>query len=338
MKVTIKDVANLAGVSDTAVSLAFKKKSRISSKTRELILKVAGELNYTPNLAAKNLRSGSSNTIGFIVNDITNPFYALMLKEAERSLEKAGFDMFVASSGWNAAKELKLIDKMLQMRVQGIIICFCEKGYESLKALDRYNLPHIAVDSYPHCYKGSYVANDFKACGRMMAHHFLEIGAQKPGILNADESMKNFSAFRKIFNSFKETLEKNGLKILKKNIMSAGLNIEAGRKAFEKSVENNFDADAIFCANDLCALGFIDAAEAAGIRTGKDIAVAGIDDIEISSFSKLSLTSIRQPYSLIVQEAVTNLLEHISSSKKTVKKELKPELIIRKTTSEFVKQ
>jgi len=322
-------------VSDTAVSLAFKDNSRISSKTRELVLKAAKESNYTPNLAAKNLRSGKSNTIGFIVNDIANPFYALMLKEAEKSLEKAGFDMFAASSGWDAGKELKLIEKMLQMRVQGIIVCFCEKGNESLKVLDKYNLPHIAVDSYPDYYKGSYIANDFKACGRIMAEHFIEIGVKRPGILDADESMKNFSAFRKIFNSFKNNLDAKGLKISKKNIISAGLSIEAGRKAFGQSKINNFDADAVFCANDLCALGFMEAAENSGIKIGKDIAVAGIDDIDISSFSKLSLTSIRQPYSAIAQEAVSNLLIYISSSKKQVKKELKPELVIRKTTSVF---
>lgn len=336
MKVTIKDVARLAGLSDTAVSLAFKEKSRLSDKTREIVLRVARELNYTPNLAAQNLRSGKSNTIGFIVNDITNPFYASMLKDAENSLEKSGYEMFAASSGWDAEKELKLIEKMLQMRVEGIIICFCEKGKQSYTMLNTYNLPHIAVDSYPDYYKGSYIANDFESCGRIMAEHFIEIGSKRPGILNADASMENFSAFRKIFDSFKDTLVKGGLKVLKKNIISAGLNVEAGRKAFELSTKNDFNADALFCANDLCALGFMEAAENAGIIIGKDIAVAGIDDIDISSFSKISLTSIRQPHSLIVKEAVSNLLNNLSPSEKRVKKELKPELIVRNSTSEFL--
>jgi LacI family transcriptional regulator len=335
MKATIDDVAKQAGVSNTSVSLAFQENSRISEKTRKVILKAARELNYAPNLAAKNLRYGKSNTIGFIVNDISVPFYSMMIKDAEGALEKSGFEMFPVSSGWNPEKEVKIIEKMIQMRVQGIIICLCEKNRKSIDLMNQYSIPHIAVDSYPDFYCGSYIANDFAACGRLMADHFINIGAERPGIINADKSMLEFSAFRKIFESFEKRLSDISLKVSEKNHIKAGLNIEAGKKAYEIAGSNGFDADAVFCANDLTALGFIEAAEKNGQKAGIDFAIAGIDDIEVSSFSKLSLTSIRQPYGKIAEQAVASLIDKISNSETVVKKELQPELIVRKTTSNF---
>ena len=97
MKTSIKDIAREAGVSDTAVSLAFKGSSRITEQTREKIFATAKRLRYVPNSAAQNLRSGKTNTIGFIVNDISNPFYSLMIKEAEEKLnrgEKVNWEEF----------------------------------------------------------------------------------------------------------------------------------------------------------------------------------------------------------------------------------------------------
>ena len=98
LKTTIKDVAFRAGVSDTTVSLAFQSDSRISDRTRAKVLSAASELSYTPNLAAKNLRNGTSRTIGFIVNDITNPFYLQMLRKAEDIALRHGYSVIFAGS------------------------------------------------------------------------------------------------------------------------------------------------------------------------------------------------------------------------------------------------
>jgi LacI family transcriptional regulator len=112
--ITIKDIAREAGVSDTTVSLVFNGSDRISIETKTKVLETARKLNYVPNTAAKNLRMGKTNTIGFIVNDITNPFYSLMIKEAELQLNSIGFDMLVASSNWDIDREIKLIEKMMK--------------------------------------------------------------------------------------------------------------------------------------------------------------------------------------------------------------------------------
>jgi DNA-binding LacI/PurR family transcriptional regulator len=339
MKATIKDIANEAGVSDTAVSLAFQGNERVGAETKKRIFAAARKLKYVPNSAAQNLRSGKTNAVGFIVNDITNPFYSLMLKEAEEKLNSIGLELFIASSNWDIDREVKLIEKMIQMRVQGLIICFCEKGTKSIELLNSFSVPHIAVDSYPVFYKGNFMANDFEVCGRMVAEHLYEIGCRNPGIVNADKRMVEFSAFKKTFAAFKQYFHEKGIAVKKKNTVEAGLTIDAGKKAVELLKGKSFDADAFFCANDLCAMGFMEAAEQNGLKIGKDIALVGIDDIPHSSFAKISLTSVRQPYTAIACGAAEFISECIvKGNKRKLKKELKPELIKRNSTYSFSKK
>ncbi|MFA6103611.1 MAG: LacI family DNA-binding transcriptional regulator [Victivallaceae bacterium] len=339
MKTTINDVAHEAGVSGTAVSLALQGNARVGEETQKRIFAAIRKLNYVPNSTAQNLRSGKTNTVGFIVNDITNPFYSLMLKEAEHKLNSMGLEMFIASSNWNINREVKLIEKMIQMRVQGIIICFCEKGTKTIELLDSFSVPYVAVDSYPEFYKGNFIANDFEICGRMVAEHFYEIGCRNPGIINADKSMMEFSAFKRIFTAFKQFFSEKGIAVKNKNIVEAGLTLEAGKKALKSLKLNSYDADAFFCANDLCAMGFMEAAEYAGIVIGKDIALAGIDDLPLSSFAKISLTSVRQPYAAIAYKAAEVISGYIKEGNKiNLHEELKPELIKRNSTILYSQQ
>ena len=106
---TIRDIAKEAGVSDTTVSLAFMQGSRISKNTRQRVLKIAKSLNYFPNRLARDLRYGKSKTIGFIVTDITDPFYSRMIRSAEKISLKLGYDILFAEHNWEPDREIKII-------------------------------------------------------------------------------------------------------------------------------------------------------------------------------------------------------------------------------------
>lgn len=337
MRATIKDIAKAAKVSDTAVSLAFLEKSRISKKTREKVLRIASQLGYIPNTGAQKLRNGKTKTIAFIINDITNPFYSLMAKEAENIIEGFGFEMFSADSNWDPVREEQIINKIIQMRIEGAIFCLSEKNMKAIDLLEKYSIPCISVDSYSKAYNGSYIANDFGKCGKIVSQHLLDIGCKTPGIVGADETMSEFSAFKRIFNAFEKNFEDNGIKIKTQNKINAGLKIADGRKAFEQALKNGFNADGVICANDLCAMGVMEAAENNELQIGKDLAVVGIDNLEASSFSKISLTSVKQPYKEIAQKAASALFDLINKEGSKIQIELSPELIIRKSTSTFKK-
>lgn len=337
MRATIKDIAEAAGVSDTAVSLAFRENSRIGKKTRDKVLKIAAQLSYIPNTAAQKLRQGKTKIIAFVTNDISNPFYSLMMKEAESIIETSGYEMFSADSNWDPVREEQIIKKMIQMRVEGVIFCLSEKSMKAIDLLNKYSIPSISVDSYSTAYNGSYVANNFEECGKIVSQHLLDIGCKKPGIIGADETMSEFSAFKRIFAAFEKNFKAKNIKIKAQNKIHAGLKITDGRKAFEQALKNGFDADGIICANDLCAMGVMEAAEKHGIQVGKDLAVVGIDNLEVSNFSKISLTSVKQPYREIAQKAATALFDLINSEDAKVQIELNPELVIRKSTLTFKK-
>jgi len=335
MQATIKDIANVAGVSDTTVSLSFRENSRIGERTREKVLKIAAQLGYIPNTGAQKLRNGKTKIIAFVINDITNPFYASMAKEAEKIIESCGYEMLTADSNWDPMREEQIVKKMIQMRVEGMIFCLSEKNMNAIDLLKNYSIPCISVDSFSEAYDGSYIANDFAECGRLVSQHLLDIGCKTPGIFGADETMSKFSAFKKIFESFEKNLERNGIKIQPQNKIHAGLKIVHASKAFDAAFENGFNADGVICANDLCAIGIMEAAEKHNIQVGKDLAIVGIDNLEVSRFFKISLTSVKQPYKKIAQKAARALFELINDKDSKIQLELSPELVIRESTSKF---
>ena len=146
-RATIKDIANKAGVSMTTVSLAFQPKSRISQKTRERVLAIGDQLHYVPNSSAQALRLGASNTIGFLVNDITNPFYSLMVRNAETIARGRGYQAIFADGHWDPERELHAVEGMICSRVHGAMICPCEKSKETIMLLDRHSVPYVVVDN-----------------------------------------------------------------------------------------------------------------------------------------------------------------------------------------------
>jgi len=320
-------------VSDTTVSLSFQQNSRVSAATRDRILAIARRLNYFPNRSARNLRYGGSRTIGFVVIEITNPFYARMIRSAERIAHGLGYEILFAESHWDAQKEVRIVSNMIENRVSGILMCFCENTTESLELIQQSHLRLIAVDTYPAHYKGAYVANALAIAGRMAAEHLLEAGCRHPVFFHASVAMSRFSSFQLLLTGFRHGLRARNTDLPASAILNADWTIEGGSAGFSALVASGQPFDGIFCVNDLCALGVIDAAERAGYRVGKDFAIMGVDNLEIGSISRISLTSIDQPYDRIIELATRSMIESIEDNEPcVVRRRLKPTLIVRDST------
>ena len=333
-KPTIRDIAKQAGVSDTAVSLAFKDNSRLSEETRERILAIARELNYFPNRTARALRSGDSLSIGFIVTDITDPFYSRMIRSTERIALECGYSLFFAESNWDPDKEISAVSSMIESRILGVLMCFCEKTSRSMTLIEQSKLPVIAVDTYPSSYHGPYVVNDVESAGYMAAEHLVAVGCRHPLFFNANESMSSFSAFSLQLRGFARYLHAQGIAFGDSSVINADLTIEGGTQGFLRMLASGQRFDGIFCVNDLCALGAIEAAEKNGYRVGRDIAVMGIDNLEIAGVSRISLTSIDQPYDRIIELATRSIIESIEGEQPcAIRRSLAPTLVVRESTT-----
>jgi len=333
MAVTIRDIAREVGVSDATVSLSLSEHPRISKKTREKVRKVADRLNYFPNLPARILRNGGSQTIGFLVSDISNPLYASMIQQVEKVANEAGYQVIIAESQWNSARELKVIESLVSSRVKGLMVILTEQTSESVELLERSGLPVIAVDTRPNSFKGAFVGNDLVAAGRMAVEHLFEVGCRHPLLLTASLQMHNFSAFVNLKKGFQLGLKKMGYEYGRPPIIPAGLTIQEGASAFGKALEEYPKTDGILCANDLCAFGAMMKAEQLGINIGGDLRVIGIDNLEFSSLPRISLTSICQPYDQIALTSTHLLIDHIENKVPlNTQQALTPELIVREST------
>lgn len=332
-RATIRDIARKAGVSETTVSLAFQPKSRISQKTRERVLAIGDQLHYVPNSNAQALRLGASNAIGFLVNDITNPFYSFMVRHAETIARRRGYQAIFADGHWDPDRELHAVESMICSHVRGALVCPCEKSKQTIALLDRYSVPYVVVDTAPDDYQGALVGNNLIAAGELAAKHLLEIRCRKVAMLTADRQMSSFSAFQNIKRGFLGVLQRHGISPDTVPVIKAGLTIDAGKYGFERLYGSQGDVDGVFCANDLSAIGVIEAADGKNIRIGQDLAVVGIDDLDISATPRISLTSIRQPHERIVELAVNALIESIETNDAShVRLILDPELILRNST------
>ena len=338
MKSTIHDVAKTAGVSETTVSLAFRRGSRISKATSEKVLRVAMDLNYVPNQAARMLRGGGWRVLGVLVNDLTNPFYARIVRTIEAQAALHGYQVIIMESQWDPEKELDCIRRMIEARVQGALVCLSEYSNEGLEVLERSSVPCVVLDTYPLGYNGSYVANDLILAGQVAAKHLVEIGCRNPAIVVPKRGHEFFSSFARLHEGFSESLQDNGIEFDRDNIFPASLTIEDGLAVFEEIRLKQPSVDGILCGNDLCALGIMEAIENSGGQVGRDIAVMGIDDLPVSGLAKISLTSIQQPHETLSIEATRAILDSIGNKEcVTLQKTLPPKLIERDSTLMFRK-
>ncbi len=331
MATTIKELAKLAGVTETTVSLSFQKNSRISDKTRKRIISLAREMEYMPNQAARQLRNGKSKTkiLGMVVPDITNPFFALMIQIAEKAASRRGYEIMISDSHWQPEKEIMKVETLIEHRADGVLACLCEKTPKSLELLNRFSIPYLLIDTYPQGYTGAYVSNDLAEAGKLAGQHLIDIGCRQIAFVTADKSNVDFSSFQIMQRQFEHILRERGIAFSEEHIIYAGLTVEAGKRAFEHITKVLPEVDGVFCVNTTCALGVMDAAH----RVGKKLAIMGVDDLEMCSLEFVSLTTIRQPYEQLAQIATDVLINSIEEkTPPAVKLSLKPELIIREST------
>jgi len=201
-QVTIRELARAVGVSETTVSLAFQPHSRIAAATRDKIRAMARKMGYVPNLAARALRLGSPNSIGFLVNDIANPFYAFLVRSADLIARCRGYQLVVADSQWDPQREAEVVEHLIASRVRGVIACASERSPRTFQALAECQVPCVVVDTVPAGYTGGYVANDLAAAGRLAAEHLCEVRCQRLALLTAGPQMDAFSAMVQLRNGY----------------------------------------------------------------------------------------------------------------------------------------
>lgn len=329
MRVTIKDVAKVAGVSTATVSMVINNKAdHISQKTKDTVLKAIEKLDYHPNATARSLVMSQSKTIGLLIPDITNPFFAELAKRLEEQLMREGYITFLGNSGDDKEQEGRYIEEMASRSVDGIIICGLSKGSgDKLSLLKRKRIPYVILDNRVSQDKFAIKVDDYEG-GKLVANYLL--GLNHDVVAFAGNKSDYYNIWNR-YNGFSEVLVEAGKRIL---LFETELTKKGGMKIAEELFCS--DATAVFCGNDLIAVGIYERARKFHIKLPKQLSIVGFDDMSFADIVVPNLTTVKQPMDKIAEISVKQLLQMIKEKDYEFDEVVVPvELIIRESSIEY---
>lgn len=299
MAVTLKEVAELAGVSRSAVSRTFTDGASVSARTREKVEKAAKALGYRPSLIARSLATSRTKLIGLVANNFQNPAFLDVFDLFTSELQKRGFrPLLVNLSGDTSPK--KFVELLKQYSVDGVIVATSTLPTSFANAFQTAGIPVI------HTF-GKYQANanvhvvgiDNEFCGAMAARTFSDRGYKTVALLGGPETA---TSTQDRASGFMAASNQLGLQVVK-TCFAENYTYQAGREAMQ-AVMTDKTVEAVFCGDDLICMGAMDAARAAGKAIPDDIGFLGFNDIAMAGWDAYSLTTIRQPIRDIIMSSV----------------------------------
>lgn len=329
----VRDVAALAGVSPATVSNALNHPAKVSPATLARIQAAIDELGYIRNDAARQLRAGTNRAIGMIVLDIANPFFTDVARGVEDVLIADGRPLILGNSAQEPTRETSYLDLFEQQRMSGVLITPVGDVMDRLRRLRDRGTSVVLVDRMSRAKEFSSVSIDDKMGGRIATEHLLEIGRRRIGFIGGPASL---AQVKTRLAAARAAVAKHGSGEIV-FVETETMNAQAGRRGADQLLElpREERPDAVFAANDLVALGVLQALTLAGVRVPDDIAIIGYDDIEFAASAAIPLSSVRQPAQQLGSAAATLLLDVIAdpAGSKVKHTTLKPELVIRRSTA-----
>ena len=327
--ITLKMVAEKAEVSVNTASRAINNKPDINVETKKRVLRIAQELGYIRNAAAVALRTKKTGTIGVVIADNRNPFYAEVLNGMEVAAREKNYHIILANTQRDYRKEEEAINLLLAKRVDGLLITPVQDKDDDIKNLIDANIPFVVVGRDFENIEVDAVYNDEVKGGFLATEYLIKKGYKRialiDGFLYKSPARGRLEGYKKALNKYRISLDES--------IVSVGdINIEDGYERTKQMLEKNLDFTAIFAYNDMMAFGAMQAIKEKGLRIPEDIGLVGYDDIPFSSLISPPLTTVKVKKQDLGVESVKLLLSRINSNRKKIKKiMLDVELIIRET-------
>lgn len=325
---TINDVAKAANVSLMTVSRAINNKAGVSEAMRQKIIAIAEEIGYYPNQIARGLASNRTSTIGLVVPDNTNPFFAQIARGVEETAYENGYNIYLINTNEDPEREAIALTSIWQKGIDGLISCSSRLPEDDL--IEQINkFPAVLLFnrelSIPASNTTTINVNDERGAA-MAIQHFVENGRKKIGYAGGPA---NSVSNRRRLAGYKNSLKSAGIPFDPKLVVSNFPNIDGGRAGTVSLLTQRPEVDAIFAFNDLVAIGAIQACEDAGRKVPEDIAIIGVDDIPLASIIRPHLSTLHVNLPHLGHLATRTLLDIISGKGSSSAIQIGPELIIR---------
>ena len=281
--VTIYDIAKEANVSPATVSRVLNRQGNVRDDTAKRVLRVAKARKYSPNAMARSLRTKKSFLIGLIIPDIENPVYPAPVRGIQDVANQKDYSVIIHSTDGNERKEIETIRRLTAAGVDGLIINISESCAllgEEIRRLRQGSLPIVALGPWHADLEIDCVSVDNQQGAYLATEHLLKLGHRKIAIVLGPK--ENLSS-RERFRGYKKAMDDSCVQVLPDLIQEGNFKMGSGYKAAQKLLAGEEKPDAIFCVNDVMALGAVKAIQEGGLRIPEDLAVIGFDDIELAA-------------------------------------------------------
>lgn len=332
--VTLKDIAQRAGVNISSVSKALRDSAEISEQKRNEIKQIAEELNYVPNLAARALAGKGTNSIGIILPEIRSNYYARMMNDIEAELNRTKYTMIMGTTNFDVKKEVQYLNVLCSRSVDGIVI-IGSMNCEILKYIDmirrKYDMPVVMLESFVESEHHDYISIDNRYGISQAIKRFVDTGHTRIGFISETISAKTRLPW------FKAVMEEYGLKVENQFVKVGTERFEkGGYELMHQMLSGSERPTAVFASYDDMAIGAIKAVYEHNLSIPQDISIIGFDNIRESEYLLTPLTTVSPPIQEMVNISINLLLKNIQAKQNHVQRvpqhiSLKPSLIIRMT-------
>jgi DNA-binding LacI/PurR family transcriptional regulator len=324
---TMEDVARAAGVSRALVSLVMRQQPNVSPERRARVLEVANRLGYRPNAMARSLASRRTRTVGVVLDDLRNPFFAEIAGGVEELASELGYQLLLGAGGRQARRERAALATLLEYRVDGVILVSPRMRSADIVAAAA-EVPVVMVGRQVRGADADLVMIDENHGTALVLDHLVGLGHER--IAHVDGGKGAGGPQRK--SAFLRRMRDHRLGA-RARIIPGDFTEEAGAAAARRMLAEGELPTAVFAANDLVAVGLLGGFDPAGVQVPGDISIVGYDNISIAHLAHVSLTTVDQPRGEMGRMALELLLDRIDNRRPSIVRLVEPTLVVRSTTA-----
>ena len=328
--ITIRDVAEHARVSVTTVSHVINGTRFVSDGAKERVQAAIAALNYVPSAVARSLKSNRTHTVGMMIPNNSNPYFAEIIRGIEDACFAAGFNVILCNSDDDPHKQGAYVRVLSEKQVDGLIVLSSGGDPELIDTLRTANMPQVVVDREIDDLSADLVEVNHEAGGRVATEHLLGLGHTRIACIAGPAGI---SSARQRVQGYRWALEAAGVPFNERLVTSGTFTAEGGHAAMRALLQLKDRPTAVFASNDLMAIGAICAAAQAGLNVPQNLSVIGFDDIALAAYSNPPLTTVSQPKQQTGELAARLLMQRIADPKRPLQREiLQPAMCLRQST------
>jgi len=324
MSVTIRDVAQAAGVSTATVSNVLNKTGKVGANTRRVVLAAVRRMGYIPDVHARHLASRERRTLGIIVSDIENPFFPEIVKSFETRARQLGYDIILSDTNYDPRRTRQAADRMMEHKVRGVAVMTSEISVKLIHELARRRIAVTFLDLAPVRKYMSNLRIDYSSGVRQIVEHLHELGHRRIAFVAGRRGLKSNDAR---LQAYEKSMRDLGLE--PGPVIPGDLRFEGGLAAGVSIAKLSPRPTAVVAVNDLTAIGVVKGLLNSGIHVPRDISVTGFDKTRLAEYSNPSITTVDVHRETLGQIAA-DALHELSSAENPQGREyqIKAELVV----------